>query len=180
MTTIGAITTRTVFIGALLLTVGCAATDTQTSTQARTETNAQASTATTSQGDAKPRIVRVRIDPVMNLCNNANTPRPKRLAACTQAIENAGENAKLAPLLTIRGTLYARREDYRLAIQDATEALRLDPDNASAYSVRGFAYNKTGEYRRALEDYSALLRIRPNDKNGRAGRAFAASRLGRN
>src|SRR5262249_1166922 len=39
-----------------------------------------------------------------------------------------------------RGSAYRAKEDYDRAIMDYTEAIRLDPNSASAYNNRGLAY----------------------------------------
>jgi tetratricopeptide (TPR) repeat protein len=59
--------------------------------------------------------------------------------------------------------MYWYKGDYDRAIADSTQALRLDPNFANAYSNRGNAYLRKRDYDRAIADYEAALRINPND-----------------
>jgi len=62
-----------------------------------------------------------------------------------------------------RGREKSNRGDYDGAIADYTEAIRLDPNSATAYNSRGWTYALKGDYDRAIEDATASLKIRPND-----------------
>jgi Flp pilus assembly protein TadD len=48
---------------------------------------------------------------------------------------------------------------YGRAIADFNEAIRLDPNDASAYTARGNAYNATGEIDRADADFNQAKRL---------------------
>ena len=43
------------------------------------------------------------------------------------------------------------------------QAIRLDPNDASAYNNRGNAYFNKGDYDRAIADYTQAIRLDPND-----------------
>jgi tetratricopeptide (TPR) repeat protein len=62
-----------------------------------------------------------------------------------------------------RGSAYYLSGKNNQAIEDLTEAIRLDSANADAYNNRGGAYRNIGEYNRAIADYTEGLRIAPND-----------------
>ena len=49
------------------------------------------------------------------------------------------------------------------AIRDYTEALRVNPAIAFAYSARGALYDDKGERDKAFTDYSEAIRLDPND-----------------
>ena len=61
-----------------------------------------------------------------------------------------------------RGLLFLNRKDWDLAIEDFTEAIRLDPNNAMVYICRGVAYGDKGDYDRAIADHSQAIRLDPN------------------
>jgi tetratricopeptide (TPR) repeat protein len=58
------------------------------------------------------------------------------------------------------------KEEYDRAIADAiadyTEALRLNPTDATAYYIRGVIYADKGEYDRAIADYTEAIRLNPD------------------
>ncbi len=61
-----------------------------------------------------------------------------------------------------RGLAYAKLGEFPAAIEDYTQALRLNPNHAGAYNNRGNAYYKLGEYEKAIADYDACLALNPN------------------
>jgi len=67
-----------------------------------------------------------------------------------------------------RGILFADRGDYDMAIEDFTEALKLQPDNIQAYYRRGLAYiKKFDSDDKAIADFSQAIKLDPNDKKAR-------------
>jgi tetratricopeptide (TPR) repeat protein len=58
-----------------------------------------------------------------------------------------------------RGGAYYVKRDYRRAIADFSEAIRLDPNDASTYMARGNAYNATGEIDRTDADFNQAKRL---------------------
>src|SRR5260221_1553583 len=59
----------------------------------------------------------------------------------------------------------ARAKEGKLdeAIQDLTEAIRLDPKYATAYCSRGGALLFKGEYNAAIQDLTEAIRLDPMD-----------------
>jgi len=53
------------------------------------------------------------------------------------------------------------RKDYDKAIADYTQAIRIDPKFATAYSNRGSAHGMKGEYDKAIADYSKAIELNP-------------------
>jgi tetratricopeptide (TPR) repeat protein len=77
-----------------------------------------------------------------------------------------------------RGMLFADRGDYELAIEDYTQAIKLDPNLAAAYINRGNAYGSKGDHDRAIADHNQAIRIDPNDAAAYTGRGSAYYRKG--
>ena len=64
--------------------------------------------------------------------------------------------------------------EYKEAIDDYDEALRIDPYFAPAYNGRGLAQNALlGQYESAIEDYTHALRIDPNYVTAYDNRGYA-------
>ncbi len=83
-----------------------------------------------------------------------NRDLDRLISGCTAAIRSGQWQGKdLSWAYINRGSAYGILGEYRRAIKDYDEALRLDPDFAGAYYGRGRAYDELGEYRRAIKDY---------------------------
>jgi tetratricopeptide (TPR) repeat protein len=86
-----------------------------------------------------------------------------RIAACTALIEADYNTPKsLSAYYTNRGTAYDSHRDYARAIEDHNEAIRLNPNNPTAYYNRGTAYDNKGDYDLAIRDYSEAIRLKPD------------------
>jgi len=73
-----------------------------------------------------------------------------------------------------------RFKDPRAAIAAFTEAIRLDPEFAEAYSRRGRAYTDLKEFDRALEDINRAIAIDPGVKRAYLARARTYLDMGDN
>ena len=76
------------------------------------------------------------------------------------------------------GVKKARRGDYQGAIEDFTQALRLNPQDAIAFNNRGLAYANQGDYQPAIADYNQALRLNPQDAEAYYNRGLAYRKLG--
>ena len=89
----------------------------------------------------------------------------ENVAACTRLIAagglDSGELVKVYFQRAISHTVI--RGDFDQAIADFNEVIRLDPNNARAYSVRGACFVRKGDLARALVDLEASLRLDPKD-----------------
>lgn len=85
------------------------------------------------------------------------------------------ENARV---LCNRGTAYRGKGEFKPAIRDLTDALRLCPTNDFALLQRASVYNVTGDFDRAIADWDAGLSLKPGDAMARAMRGFAYIKKG--
>ena len=69
-------------------------------------------------------------------------------------------------------------KQHEKAVEDINEAIRLDPQDASAYTGRGGLYLRTGEYERAVLDHETI-RINPQYPLAYVNRALAYTYLGK-
>jgi Flp pilus assembly protein TadD len=72
-----------------------------------------------------------------------------------------------------RGYAAGKRGDYTEAINQFTQAIKLDPGYARAYTARGIAYTGLHDYSKAIPDYSQAIKFNPNDVDAYSFRAYA-------
>ena len=68
--------------------------------------------------------------------------------------------------------------DYKGAIFEYTQAIRLKPDYALAYSLRGLAKYQLGQHRAAISDYDTAIRLKLDDASAYFFRGTAKAKLG--
>jgi len=79
-----------------------------------------------------------------------------------------------------RGVEKLNSGDNQGAIEDYTQAIRLDPNYAHAYNNRGLARYNLGDNQGAIEDYTQGINIDPNDADAYNNRGVARYELGDN
>jgi DNA-binding helix-hairpin-helix protein with protein kinase domain len=87
-------------------------------------------------------------------------------------------NDNIAESYFNRGNARFDLKDYRAAIEDYTQAIRLNPgDSSGVYDNRGNAYFNLKDYRAAIEDYTQTIRLNPDDADTYFNRGNAYSNL---
>ena len=76
------------------------------------------------------------------------------------------------------GAAYNGLGQYERAIDDLTQAIELDHENAGAYTNRGLAYFAAGRYDRAVADLSEAIQLAPKNAVPYFNRAEVFARLG--
>jgi serine/threonine-protein phosphatase 5 len=131
-------------------------------------------------------IVNEKLDPIDTLLDNASSLKDKDLEANVSTANNlkdegnkllvnfkyalAAEKYTVAIDLHPSAILYSNRaqalikiESYGLAIQDANEAIRIDPGYLKAYYRRASANYALGKLKEALKDFKAVVKLVPRD-----------------
>jgi tetratricopeptide (TPR) repeat protein len=70
-----------------------------------------------------------------------------------------------------RAMALMKLREFEQAVEDASEALEIDPNYLKAYQRRGAAYKELGSYLNALRDYESALRLSPQSQALRAERS---------
>ena len=78
----------------------------------------------------------------------------------------------------IRGNEKKGLGDYKGAIADYTQAIRLKPDDADAYLNRGIAKARLGQHFAAIADYDTAIRLKPDFAVAYYNRGNAKAELG--
>jgi tetratricopeptide (TPR) repeat protein len=111
-------------------------------------------------------------------CDTPQAPEAT-IIACTQSI-NSGtwKGRDLAAYYNNRGYAYSHKGDLDRAIADYSEAIRIDPVDADAFTSRGVAYRAKGDNDRAIADFNEAIRLDPKDAVAFNNRGYAYSAKG--
>jgi tetratricopeptide (TPR) repeat protein len=94
-----------------------------------------------------------------------------------QSILVAHINSRTAQDFVEKGDAKYRKEDYKGAIADYGQAIRLKPDYAEAYNNRGVVRN-LGDRQGAISDYNQAIKLKPDYAEAYHNRGFAYNALG--
>lgn len=70
---------------------------------------------------------------------------------------------ELSDVYQRRGYTFAKNQQYREAIQDYGEAIKIEPKNPRIYEQRAAVEMKIQDYGNALADYGELIKLKPNE-----------------
>ncbi|MCD6213540.1 MAG: tetratricopeptide repeat protein, partial [Candidatus Desulfofervidus sp.] len=74
---------------------------------------------------------------------------------------------------------YANLNEHERAIEDFSEAIDLNPDDAEAYINRGNAHTNLNKHERAIEDYGKAIELNPAFAEAYSNRGIAYSEIQR-
>src|SRR5215471_18166673 len=115
---------------------------------------------------------------------NSEEAEQQRLAALRAEEERrkqaeAEARARYSTLMS-QGQTDINNGDYDRAIEAFSDAMRLDPKSALAFTNRGVAYERRGDMDRAIADFSEAIRLDPNYALASSNRGIAYARKGDN
>jgi tetratricopeptide (TPR) repeat protein len=100
----------------------------------------------------------------------------KAIADYTKAIELNPDNPRA---WLVRALYYFRHmRKHSLAIKDCDEAIRLDPNLATAYEHRAWSYAQGGDYHQTIADANEAIRLSPDSASAYHIRGLANTFLG--
>ena len=86
----------------------------------------------------------------------------QKLDACTAVIESGQETPRgLIAVFNARGNARLDNRDFDRAIDDYSEAIRLDPKFAVGFNNRGLGYQRKNQYDLAIQNYDEAIRLNP-------------------
>lgn len=110
-----------------------------------------------------------------------NASADQQISGCTALLQAGGyTREEQAAQLLNRGLAHGRKGQSDRAIEDFTQAIRLRPAYASAFTSRGRQYVLKGQDDRAIQDFSQAIKFEPNPSDNFAfyNRAGAYHRKG--
>jgi tetratricopeptide (TPR) repeat protein len=121
------------------------------------------------QGDAADKEGKVTLDGLTAYVKEHTTADARLRLKAVQVPEQRGEFSGTWVLAAVspgraryrQGADALDRGDYDLAVRCLSEAIRLDPNSAKAYSLRGAAWDYKGQPDRALPDCDEAIRLDP-------------------
>ena len=88
------------------------------------------------------------------------------------------ENQMTAKDFLRRGNLRYGQRDFRGAIEDYNQAIKLNPDDATAYYNRGVGRSELEDKKGAIEDYNQAIKLKPDYVDAYSNRGVGRSELG--
>ena len=67
--------------------------------------------------------------------------------------------------------------EYEKAVEDYSQALKVDPHNSYAYYNRGITRDRSGDYEGAIEDFSHAIRLDPANADFFHNRGFSLRKM---
>jgi tetratricopeptide (TPR) repeat protein/S1-C subfamily serine protease len=102
----------------------------------------------------------------------------KRYKEAAAAINKAIELSPRAAFYNNRGIVRSELGDKPGAIDDYTQAIKINPNYALAYNNRGIVRSELGDKPGAIDDYTQAIKFNPNDALAYYNRGIVRSELG--
>lgn len=101
------------------------------------------------------------------------------IAGCTAIIQSGRlPPVQLSAVIEMRGNAYDEKADYTRAMADYNEAIRLNPQSATAFYNRAISLSRQDNERAALPDYNRAVALNPQLADGFLQRAYTNGKLG--
>ena len=122
-------------------------------------------------GFASPAIAADRAQEACEQSKRGGQDWDKQIIGCSALLSRSSlTNGDRAITLENRAFANEGKGDHDRATDDYDEAIRLEPNNASAYAARGRVFEKKGDPRRALADFNKALTLQSDLSVAIAGR----------
>jgi lipoprotein NlpI len=85
----------------------------------------------------------------------------QRISACTAVVQSDRNQTNVEISYFYRGNAYSDKADYDRAIEDYTQAIRLNPKDTHALFNRGNTYRVKRDFDHSIADYDQMIRLDP-------------------
>jgi tetratricopeptide (TPR) repeat protein len=93
-------------------------------------------------------------------CKYVTKDTEAAIAACSRLISAGGlRGPALANAYWVRGEAHRYKREYQQAVEDYSEAIRINPKDLQSYLDRGTAYARLEDHDRAIADFSMVIRV---------------------
>ena len=118
--------------------------------------------------------------PGFAVANASNKPFDARRTVpyWREQVEQASDDSSKATAHFHCGIAYSAVQDFRHAIEQYGEAIRLNPEYTYAYTNRGIAKDALERFEDAIADFNEAIRIDPKNYKAYNGRASSKAALG--
>ena len=93
--------------------------------------------------------------------------------ALRRSPNDASAKANLTSVYYIRGLTFESKSENAWAVEEYSEAIKINPDYSLALKKRGAASREAGNYDQVIKDYGKLLQLNPNDAEAKQNLASA-------
>ncbi len=108
-----------------------------------------------------------------------SSPKYAEISVAQISQNKGGETSSLRALMHFtRGLGHHRKGDLDRALVEYGEAIKLDPEYATAYLNRGISHSKKREFDKAIVDYDQAIKLNPNDTMAYHYRGIAYTKKG--
>ena len=97
-------------------------------------------------------------------CQDRDAQPDIRIGACSRLIQSGlYKGTDLGVIFNKRGIAFYKKRQYDYAIEDYSQAIGINPDDAMVFNNRGLAYRLTGRFERVIADHGEAIRLNPRD-----------------
>ena len=97
----------------------------------------------------------------------------RAISAFTTLLQTNPEPTIAAVLYVARARSYFEKQEFKKAVADSAQAIRLDRNLVMAYNTRGVALGRMGDLRSAIQDFDTALKFDPRSIDAQRNRALA-------
>ncbi len=112
-----------------------------------------------------PPVVTPAVVPVQADMKPTEVTRPVKMVEPLRRVADLPASRAGAEEHNRRGRAFTQEHKYKEAVEELSEAIRLDSQFAQAYNARGYAYFLMHQYRQSLADLDEAIRLNPDYAN---------------